>query len=111
MADVKPIPDNYPQVTPYLIVDGADAAIRFYTEALGATERGRIGGPGGTVGHAELAIGNGLVMLADEYPDMGVRGAKSIGGSPVTIHVYVEDVDTVFEAAVAAGATALRAVE
>jgi len=107
----KPIPDGYPQVTPYLIVDGADAAIQFYTKVLGAKERMRMDGPGGTVGHAEVEIGSGLLMLADEHPEMGARGPKSVGGSPVTISVYVEDVDTVFDAAMAAGATEVRAVE
>jgi PhnB protein len=111
MADVSPIPEGYPQVTPYLIVDGADAAIRFYAETLGAKERMRMDGPDGRVGHAELEIGDGLVMLADENPDMGARSPKSIGGTPVTISVYVEDVDAVFEAALAAGAAELRAVE
>ncbi len=111
MADVKPIPDNYPRVTPYLTVDGADAAIGFYTEVLGAELRGRLDGPGGSVGHAELSIGDGLIMLSDEFAEMGVRGPKSIGGSPVTLHVYVEDADAVFEAAVAAGAKTMRPVE
>jgi PhnB protein len=111
MADVKAIPDGYPRVTPYLIVDGADAAIKFYTRALGAKERGRMDAPGGKVGHAELEIGDGLIMLADEYPEMGQRNPKAIGGSPVMIHVYVEDVDAVFRSAVAAGATELEAVK
>ena len=111
MADVKPIPDGYPQVTPYLIVDGADAAIRFYANVFGAKERMRMGGPDGKVGHAEFEIGTGLVMLADEHPEMGARGPKSIGGTPVTISVYVEDVDAVHAAALEAGATELRAVE
>ena len=111
MADVKPIPDGYPQVTPYLIVDGADAAIQFYTRVLGGSERMRMGGPDGRIGHAEVTIGDGLIMLADEFPEMGQRSPKSVGGSPVTISVYVEDVDAVFEAALAAGATELRAVE
>ncbi len=111
MANVKPIPDNYPQVTPYLCVDGADAAIRFYSSVLGATERGRLAGPGGKVGHAELELGDSLIMLADEYPDMGLRGPKAIGGTPVTISVYVEDVDAVFDRALRAGATSLRPVE
>jgi PhnB protein len=111
MPDVKPIPDGYPQVMPYLIVDGGDAAIRFYTEVLGAKERMRMGGPDGKVGHAELEIGSAVIMLADEHPEMGARGPKTIGGSPVLIHAYVEDVDAVFDAAVAAGADALRPVE
>jgi PhnB protein len=96
---------------PYLIVDGGDAAIRFYTEVLGAKERMRMGAPGGRVGHAELEFGSSVVMLADEHPEMGARGPKSVGGSPVLIHLYVADVDAVFQAAVAAGATETRAVE
>ena len=111
MADVKPIPDGYPQVTPYLCVDGAAAAIEFYEKAFGATERMRMPSPGGKVGHAELELGESIIMLADEHPEMGVLSPKSIGGSPVTISVYVEDVDAVFDAAVAAGAIAVRAVE
>jgi PhnB protein len=108
---VKAIPDGYPHVTPYLCVDGASAAIEFYSKVFGARERMRIPGPGGKIGHAELEIGDSLLMLADEYPDMGVRGPKAIGGSPVTISVYVERVDDVFARALAGGATALRPVQ
>jgi PhnB protein len=111
MADVNPIPDGYPQVTPYLCVDGAGAAIEFYERVFGARERMRMPAPGGKVGHAELELGESLIMLADEFPEMGVRSPKAIGGTPVTMSVYVEDVDAVFDAAVAAGATALRQVE
>ena len=111
MASVKPIPDEYPQVTPYLIVDGANAAIEFYTEVFGTTERGRLPGPDGKIGHAELQLGSSLIMLADEMPQMGILGPRSVGGSPVTISVYVEDVDAVYERAVKAGAKALRPVE
>lgn len=111
MADVKPIPDGYPQITPYLCVDGADAAIEFYAKVLGATERMRMPSPGGKIGHAELTLGDSVIMLSDEHPEMDVRSPKAIGGSPVAISVYVEDVDAVFEAAVAAGADALRPVE
>jgi PhnB protein len=107
----KPIPDDYPRVAPYLVVDGAAAAIDFYTSVLGATERMRLAAPEGRVGHAELQIGNSVIMLADEAPDMDIRGPKSFGGTPVTLHVYVEDVDTVFDRAVGAGAKALRPVE
>jgi len=110
MAKAKPIPDEYPRVTPYLHVDGADAAIAFYTDVLGATERGRMPGPDGTIGHAELQLGDSLIMLADEHPEYGVRGPRAFGGTPVTVHVYVEDVDAVFERALAAGATALQPV-
>lgn len=109
---VEPIPDGYPRVTPYLHVDGASAAIDFYTEVLGATERMRM--PGDTpdsIGHAELELGDSVIMLSDEYPDMDIRGPKSLGGSPVTISVYVEDVDAVFDRAVSAGGRALRAPE
>jgi PhnB protein len=111
MADVKPIPDGYPQVTPYLCVDDAKAAIEFYSKVLGADERMHMPGPDGKIGHAELQLGESLIMLSDEFPEMGVRSPKALGGTPVTISVYVEDADAVFDAAVAAGATALRAVE
>ena len=108
---VKPIPDGYPRVSPYLYVDGASAAIEFYTEVLGATETVRMGAPGDRVGHAEITIGDSVIMLADEFPEMGARGPKAVGGTPVTITVYVEDVDAVFRRALAGGATALRPVE
>jgi PhnB protein len=108
---VQPIPDGYPTVTPYLCVDGAEAAIAFYTEVFGATERMRMPAPGGKVGHAELQIGDGLVMLADEFPEMGQRSPKALGGSPVTLSVYTDDVDGVVGRAVAAGANLLRPVE
>ena len=111
MANVKPIPDGYPQVTPYLCVDGASAAIDFYGRVFGATERMRMLGPDDKIGHAELQIGDSVIMLSDEFPEMGQRGPKAIGGTPVTMSVYVEDVDDVFERAVGAGATALRPVE
>lgn len=110
MADVNPIPEGYPRVSPYLCIDGASAAIDFYTSVLGATERMRMPGPGGTIGHAELQLGDSVIMLSDEYPEMGVRGPTAIGGTPVIISVYVEDVDAVFDAAVAAGARPLRPV-
>jgi PhnB protein len=111
MADVKPIPDGYPQVTPYLCVDGADAAIEFYERVLGAKERMRMADDQGKVAHAELELGEAIIMLSDEHPEMEVRSPKAIGGTPVMISVYVEEVDAVFDAAVAAGATAVRAVE
>ncbi len=108
---VKPIPADYPRVTPYICVDDATAAIAFYERVFGASVRMRMDGPDGKVGHCELAIGSGLLMLADEFPDMGVLSPKTIGGTPVTISVYVEDVDATFADAIAAGATSLRAVE
>jgi PhnB protein len=111
MANVKPIPDGYPQVSPYLCVDGANAAIEFYGKVFGATERMRMPAPDGRIGHAELQIGDAVIMLADEFPEMGAQSPKAIGGSPVTIMVYVEDVDAVFDRAVNAGAKVLQPVE
>ena len=108
---VNPVPDGYPRVTPYLIVDGAAAAIDFYKSVFGATERMRMGGPNGKVGHAELEIGNSVIMLADEHPEMDARGPKTVGGTPVSLHVYVEDADSVFDRAIEAGAKAQRPVE
>jgi PhnB protein len=111
MAQVKPVPDGYPRVTPYLCVDGAAKAIEFYTKVFGATERMRMPAPDQKLGHAELEIGDSVVMLADEFPEMGIRSPKSIGGTPVTISVYVEDVDRAFDAAIEGGAKSLRPVE
>lgn len=108
---VSPIPDNYPRVTPALFVDGAASAIDFYKEVFGAGERMRMDNPDGTVGHAELEIGDSVIMVSDEYPDMNVFGPKRVGGTPVALNVYVEDVDVTFERARAAGAKQLRAVE
>jgi PhnB protein len=107
----KPIPDGYPRVTPYLIIDGASAAIDFYRSVFGARERMRMPAPDGRVGHAELEIGDSLIMLADEFPEMEARGPKAVGGTPVSLHVYVEDADGVFDRAIQAGARALQAVE
>jgi PhnB protein len=107
----KPIPDDYPRVTPYLIVDGANAAIDFYSSVLGASERMRMAGPDGRVGHAELDIGDSMIMLADEHLEMDIRGPRTVGGTPVTLHVYVEDADGAFERALGAGAKALQPVE
>jgi PhnB protein len=111
MPNVKAIPDEYPQVSPYLCVDGADAAIGFYAEVFGAKERARIPAPGDKIGHAELQLGDSVIMLSDELPEMGQRSPKSVGGTPVTISVYVEDVDDAFDRAIRAGAQALRPVE
>jgi PhnB protein len=107
----EPIPANYPRVMPYLIVDGAASAIDFYCSVLGVKERMRMAGPNGRVGHAELELGDSLIMLADENPEMDIRGPSSIGGTPVSLHVYVEDCDATFERAINAGAKQLRAVE
>lgn len=111
MSEVKPIPDNYPRLAPYLCVDGAEAAIAFYTRVLGASERMRLPMPGGKLGHAELELGEALIMLSDEAPEMGIVGPRSIGGTPVTLNLYVEDVDAVFAKAVEAGAKATRPVQ
>jgi PhnB protein len=108
---VKPIPDGYPRVSPYLVVDGAQKAIEFYTSVLGATERMRMAGPDGRVGHAELQLGDSVVMLADEFPDMGAKAPSAYGGSPVSLTVYVEDVDATFGKATGAGAKAVRPPE
>ena len=102
---VKPIPDGYHSVTPYLIVKGAGEAIEFYKQAFGATEMFRMPMPDGKIGHAEIKIGDSPVMLADEFPEMGCQSPQSLGGSPVTLMIYVEDVDKIFHQAVAAGAT------
>jgi PhnB protein len=107
---VKSIPEGYHSITPYLAVDGAAAAIAFYKAAFGATEVMRMAAPGGKVGHAEVEIGGSRIMLADEHPDMGFRSPKAIGGSPVSLHLYVEDVDAVTRQAVAAGAKERRPV-
>ena len=109
---VNPIPEGYPRVTPYLTVAGAADAIDFYCKVLGATERMRMPGPApGSVGHAELQVGDSVIMLADEFPEMGQRGPKAIGGSPVAVMVYVEDVDSVFQSAISNGATEIQAVQ
>ena len=107
MANVKAVPDGYPQVIPYLIVDGAADAIEFYGRVLGTKERMRMGG-GGKVGHAELELGDSVIMLADESPDSDAKSPKTYGGSPVTVSLYMEDVDGVYKRALEAGATGLR---
>jgi PhnB protein len=111
MAKVNPIPEGYPRVTPYLSIDGASAAIDFYSKVFGASERVRMPDPDGRIGHAELQLGDSLIMLADEYPEMDIRGPKAVGGTPVTVSVYVEDVDAVFDRAVELGAKPLRQVQ
>ncbi len=107
---VKPIPDGYHAVTPYLIVKDASRAIEFYKKAFGATELMRMTGTDGRIGHAEIRIGDSPVMLADEHPDFGAKSPQTIGGSPITMMLYVEDVDATVERAVAAGATLTRPV-
>ncbi|HXT62820.1 MAG TPA: VOC family protein [Pyrinomonadaceae bacterium] len=107
----KPIPEGYHSVTPYLIVRGGVDAIDFYKKAFGAVELFRLQSPDGKVGHAEIKIGDSPIMLADEYPDMGYHGPQSIGGSPVSLMIYVEDVDAVFARAVEAGAEIKEALQ
>jgi PhnB protein len=106
----KAIPDGYHSVTPYLIVKGAAAAIEFYRDAFGATELFRMAGADGRVGHAEIRIGDSVIMLADEHPDMGYRSPRTLGGSAVSIMLYVEDVDGMFARAVKGGAQSQRPV-
>jgi PhnB protein len=107
---VAPIPPSYNSVTPYLIIRGAARALDFYRAAFGAVEKARLEAPGGTIGHAEMRIGDSNVMLADEMPQMGYTGPESHGGTPVSLHLYVEDVDRVFARAVEHGATVVRPV-
>ncbi len=108
--NVKPIPEGYHRVTPYLVVQGAADAIAFYKRVFGAIETVRMPAPGGKVGHAEIQLGDSTIMLADEVPNMGHRAPKSLGGSPVSLVLYVEDVDRTVEQAVAAGARLTRPV-
>ncbi len=107
---VKPTPEGYHTATPYLIVRDAARAIEFYKKAFGAKELMRMADPSGKIGHAEIKIGDSPIMLADEVPGMGYRSPESLGGSPVSILLYVEDVDAVFNQAVAAGAKVQRPV-
>ena len=110
MADVKPIPEGYHSITPYLIIDGAAAALEYYKKAFNATELFRMEHQG-KIGHAEMKIGDSPFMLSDEHPEMGHRGPKSLGGSAVGIMIYVDDVDTIFKQAIDAGATETRAIQ
>lgn len=105
---VKPVPDGYHTVTPYLVLKGAARAIDFYKQAFGATELLRMPRADGTLGHAEIKIGTSPIMLADEDPAMGARSPESFGGSPVSILLYVEDADALFARAVRAGGKEVR---
>jgi PhnB protein len=104
-------PKQYHSVTPYLICRDASHAIDYYQRIFGAREMMRMPGPNGRIMHAELQIGDARIMLADEFPDMNVRGPQAIGGTPVTLLVYVEDVDATTQQAIAAGAKAIRPVQ
>jgi PhnB protein len=110
MANVKPIPDGYHSVTPYLIIKGAADAIEFYKKAFGATELFRMEHEG-KVAHAEIKIGDSPIMLADEHPDMGHFSPKTLGGTPVGIMIYVEDVDTIFPRAIAEGGVEVKPLQ
>ena len=107
---VKAIPEGFEGATPYLSIKGAADAIEFYKKAFGATETMRLSGPDGRIGHAELKIGKANIMLADEHPEIGFLSPRTLGGSPVTIHIYVEDIDALAAQAEAAGAKVKRAV-
>jgi PhnB protein len=111
MSAVKPIPEGYRCVIPYLFICGADQAIEFYKSSFDARERMRMAGPGGRIMHAELDIGDSMIMLADESPEMGALSPQTIGGSPVMIALYLPDVDATFNRAIAGGAKELRPLE
>ena len=108
---VKPIPDGYHTVTPYLVLDDAAKAIEFYQKAFAAKEGVRLDMPGGKIGHAELEIGDSKIMLADEFPEMDALSPKTVGGTPVMIALYVEDVDATVDLAVSCGATITRPIQ
>ena len=108
---VTPVPKGFEALTPYLIIRGAAKAIDFYTKAFGAKETGRFPGPDGKIGHADLVIGGGHLMLADESPEMGHKSPDTIGGTPVSLVLYVDNVDDVVKTAVAAGGKLTRPVE
>jgi PhnB protein len=101
----RKIPEGHNAVSPYIIVDGAARALEFYKRAFNATEKFRMDMPGGKIGHAEMRIGDTVIMLADEHPEHGIHAPAHYKGSPITLHLYVEDVDTITQQAVAAGAT------
>ena len=103
-SKVKPVPDGHRTVTPYLALRNAAKALGFYKKAFGAMETYKLMVPDGSVGHAEIRLGNSIVMLSDEFPEYGGKSPQTLGGSPVNIHLYVEDVDAFFKNALAAGA-------
>ena len=110
MADVKPIPEGYHSVTPYLIVNGGAAALEFYKKAFGAIELFRMEHEG-KIGHAEIKIGDSPIMSADEHPAMGYVGPQALGGTPVSLMIYVDDVDTIFKQAIDAGGVELKPLQ
>ncbi|PWT90292.1 MAG: glyoxalase [Blastocatellia bacterium] len=111
MAKVKPIPEGYHSVTPYLIIHGAANAITYYKKAFGATELFRMEDNKGKIGHAELKIGDSPIMLADEQPEMGYKGPQASAGTPVSLMIYVENVDKIYNQAIAAGGKELKALQ
>lgn len=110
MANIKPIPDGYHSVTPYIIIKGAAAAIDYYKSAFGATELFRMEHEG-KVGHAEIKIGDSPIMLADEHPEMNAFSPKTVGGTPVSLMIYVEDVDSMFKRAIELGGTEMKPLQ
>ena len=108
---VQPIPEGHPAVSPYLIVDDATRALEFYKKAFGAKELMRHAGPDGRIGHAEIRIGDSIIMLADEHLEVDAKSPKTVGGTPVRLHLYVKDVDAVARQATAAGAKTVRPVQ
>ena len=110
MANVKPIPEGYHSVTPYLVIKGAADAIEYYKQAFGATEIFRMDHEG-KIGHAEIKIGDSHIMLSDEHPEMGYVGPQTLGGTPVSLMIYVDDVDTTYPKAIAAGGEELKALQ
>jgi len=110
MANVKPIPEGYHSVTPYLVIKGAAEAIEYYKKAFGATEECRMDHEG-KIGHAELKIGDSHIMLSDEHPELGYVGPQTLGGTPVSLMVYVDDVDTTYPQAIAAGGQELKPLQ
>jgi PhnB protein len=108
---VKPIPDGYHAVTPYMVVNNCERALEFYKNSFGASEIMRMPGPDGKIMHAEIKIGDSIIMLADEFPERGARSPVSFGGSPVSLMLYVKDVDATFNKAVGAGSTVQQPVK
>ena len=107
----NPIPDNYNTITAYLTVHDCTAAIQYYVDLFAAQEGVRFDMPGGKIGHAELHLGDSKIMLSDEYPEMGVKSPKHYGGSPVSLSIYVEDVDATFQKAIQTGSKSIKEVE
>ena len=110
-TNVKPIPEGYHSITPYLIIKGAAEAIEYYKKSFGATELFRMPAPDGKIGHAELKIGDSPFMLSDEHPDLGHVGPQTLGGTSVGIMIYVEDVDTMFKKAISGGGQEIKPLQ